>query len=108
MLHLVTISCSAFSGFKEAFLGVTMLPATLNTRSLFELAAGQGHQKQPWLSRRAVGTAVVLVVLPPEQLVDATVSIRQELVAERHFLARSITLWKFFTTLPEGTRLLDF
>ena len=58
-----------------------MLPATLNTRSLFELAAGQGQQKQPWLSRIAVGTAAVLVVLPPEQLVDATVSIRQELVA---------------------------
>ena len=29
-------------------------------------------------------------------------------VAERHFLAGSIRLWKFFTTLPEGTRLLDF
>ena len=87
MLHLMTIRCFAFSGFKEAFLGVTMLPATLNTRSLFELAAEQGQQKQPW-SRRAVGTAAVLVVLPPEQLVDATVSIRQELVAERHFLAR--------------------
>ena len=25
-----------------------------------------------------------------------------------HFLAGSIRLWKFFTTLPEGTRLLDF
>ena len=84
-----------------------MLPATLNTRSLFELAAEQGQQKQPW-NRRAVGTAAVLVVLPPEQLVDATVSIRQELVAERNFLAGSIRLWKFFTTLPEGTRLLDF
>ena len=46
----------------------------------FELAVEQGQQKQPW-SRRAVGTAAVLVVLPPEQLVDATVSIRQELVA---------------------------
>ena len=29
-------------------------------------------------------------------------------VAERHFLAGSMRLWKFFTTLPEGTRLLDF
>ena len=29
-------------------------------------------------------------------------------VAEHHFLAGSIRLWKFFTTLPEGTRLLDF
>ena len=29
-------------------------------------------------------------------------------VAECHFLAGSIRLWKFFTTLPEGTRLLDF
>ena len=86
MLHLMTISCSAFSGFKEAFLGVPMLPATLNTRSLFELAAEQGQQKQPW-SRSAVGTAAVLVVLPPEQLVDAAVSIRQELIAEHHFLA---------------------
>ena len=27
---------------------------------------------------------------------------------ECHFLARSIRLWKFVTTLPEGTRLLDF
>ena len=29
-------------------------------------------------------------------------------VAERYFVAGSIRLWKFFTTLPEGTRLLDF
>ena len=29
-----------FSGFKEVLLRVTMLPATLNTCSLFELAAG--------------------------------------------------------------------
>ena len=97
MLHLMAISCSAFSGFKEAFLGVTMLPATLNTHSLFELAAGQGHQKQPWLSRRAVGTAAVLVVLPSEQLVAAAVSIRQELVAATFPLKLALRYRENFT-----------
>ena len=40
MLHFTMMSCSTLAGFKEALLGVTMLPATLKTLSLFELAAG--------------------------------------------------------------------
>ena len=69
MLHLMTISCSPFSGFKEM---LSIYASICRFWAIWYIVTSYNAMH----------------------------------VQERHFW--SIGLWKFFTTLLEGTRLLDF
>ena len=91
MLHLMTISCSTFSGFKEALLGVTMLPEAVTFFT--------------WPIKILIIFASICKFWAIWYIVTSYNTMH---APECHFLARSIRLWKFVTTLPEGTRLLDF
>ena len=74
MLHFTVMSCSTLAGFSEALLGVKMLPATLPR---FE----QGEQKTILARLESKGNCLLHVDLPPQQQVNAAVSICQQLVA---------------------------
>ena len=106
-LVLMVTNCSTLDGARQALLGVTVFPAILKTLSDLELLELQ-RQSVPCGREEEIGFRASSTKAAGRLHCLHLATVRSSSTPFQTCSAAKFSLRNFFTTLLEGTRLLDF